>query len=92
MNNNISLTDPVPELNGVVNFPTESLDKINTSIQATPQDVCIEEMAAFLNMIVRRTRIHMETQLVPLFQHQHINLSLFREKLCTISAGRKVAT
>ena len=65
---------------------------IATSSSETPEDAFIQEMAAFLDMLARKTGIRMANQLIRLFHNTHFNLSLFREKIRTVSECRRLAT
>lgn len=50
-NNEVFLTDRVPELEDVVNSPLENLENMKTSIHETLDDTAVEEIAAFLDIL-----------------------------------------
>lgn len=76
MNNDVYITDRVPELKDVVNHPPSNLENMNKSIKGTPEDAFIEEISDFLDMVHRRTRIRMANQLMRLFNNHRFNISL----------------
>lgn len=89
MNKEIYLTDRVADMEDVVDSPPQNLDNMNISIEETSGNAFIEEMTPFLDMLSRSTGISMANQLIRFFQHQQFNLSLFCDKLRTISEYSK---